>query len=76
MNEYQNQIGALKQEKEEDLRQQRELRNKIKTLTDRVEDLEHEEEISERKKQEVGVQVQQPTQILFCTLYKDPIFFG
>ena len=60
MNEYQSQIGALKQEKEEDLRQQRELRNKIKTLTDRVEDLEHEEEISERKKQEVGLQVLQP----------------
>ena len=65
MNEYQNQIGALKQEKEEDLRQQRELRNKIKTLTDRVEDLEHEEEISERKKQEVGLQVLQPFLLFF-----------
>ena len=54
MNEYQSQIGALKQEKEEDLRQQRDLRNKIKTLQDRVEDLEHEEEVSERKKQEVN----------------------
>ena len=55
MTDYQNQIGALKQEKEEDMRQQRDLRNKIKTLQDRVEDLEHEEECSERKTQEVMV---------------------
>lgn len=57
MTDYQNQIGALKQEKEEDIRQQRDLRNKIKTLQDRVEDLEHEEECSERKTQEMGRQV-------------------
>ena len=55
MGDYTNQISVMKQEKEDGLKGDRELRRKIEQLQDKIEQLEHEQENSERKHLDVSI---------------------
>ena len=55
LTDYANQITNLKQDKEDELATSRELRQKIKSLIGKIDDMEHDQEAEERKHLEVRV---------------------
>ena len=55
MADYTSQISDLKSEKEDDLKLQKDLRNKIKSLENTAEEYDHDKEVAERRSQEVNL---------------------